>query len=136
MPDVKIRKDGQEYGIGVIPQSLYDDVEDLKDANTLVDIWDDVTPNTTAVSNVYAYSTHRVGKVLKFYVVIGLIGGLSDGTELFSLSGINAVSANTLIYNNNKQIVGTADISGNKIKLYFGVSNSSTCRFSLVTLIN
>ena len=31
MPDIKIKKDGQEYGIGVIPQSLYDDVEDLKE---------------------------------------------------------------------------------------------------------
>ena len=31
MPDVKIKKDGQEYDIGVIPQSMYDDVEDLKD---------------------------------------------------------------------------------------------------------
>ena len=31
MPNVKIRKNGQEYDVGVIPQSIYDDVEDLKE---------------------------------------------------------------------------------------------------------
>ena len=29
---MKVNKNGKEYSVGVIPQSLYDDVEDLKDA--------------------------------------------------------------------------------------------------------
>ena len=54
MPDIKIKKDGQEYGIGVIPQSLYDDVEDLKDRSIILqNIASTVSTVTDAISNIY-----------------------------------------------------------------------------------
>ena len=30
---IKINKNGKEYDLGFVPQSLYDDVKDLKEAN-------------------------------------------------------------------------------------------------------
>ena len=41
---MKVNKNGKEYPIGVIPQSLYDDVEDLKEASK------------------YSTTEHKVGK--------------------------------------------------------------------------
>lgn len=69
MPDVKIKKDGQEYGIGVIPQSMYDDVEDLKDAvdNLADDITAVRTKQTTLVTDrVYLIKQDKL-RVLRIF---------------------------------------------------------------------
>jgi len=49
---IKINKNGKEYDLGFVPQSLYDDVEDLKDAvSNLIktDFYFNGTPDSNGV---------------------------------------------------------------------------------------
>lgn len=100
-----------------------------------IDIWSDVSPNTSAVSGTYLHQTYRKGNLVSFYAVFGLNGSLSDNTTLYTVSGIDCNPVTTPILANNGAFLGQAMLEGNIIRIILPTGASGTARFSLVGVI-
>lgn len=77
---IKINKNGKEYPLGVIPQSLYDDVEDLKDAYKNVTIL--IPPNITNYA-AYKNAGGNRGEDITEYWKDGSLADRIDGVNGF-----------------------------------------------------
>lgn len=100
-----------------------------------IDIWSNVSPNTSAISGTYLHHTYRKGDLVSFYAVFGLNGSLSDNTTLYTVSGIDCNPVTAPILANDGTFLGQAMLDGNIIKIILPTGASGTARFSLVGVI-
>ena len=111
MPDIKIKKNGQEYDIGVIPQSMYDAIAELSDYR--------VVSNLTCNNGTFG-SSHSVtvrGKMAYIEIVVILTDTSANTT--ITVPGVNFVSRSF-------QVMNYVGWSASDQRIVTGVANGNT----------
>ncbi len=125
---MKANKNGKEYPIGVIPQSLYDDVEDLKDAMDTTELT--VTP---ANGTIQAGSVKRKDDMVVINLRYVSTSASAVGDTIVTLPyNVTSSTAHVQLCNNKNYVI---DLLSNKIRTNSAIASGETIIISGVVFV-